>query len=103
VLEDLLDVKYSTALPESGSLPSATWFAECFFFGHSAKKLFAKCQIKNTGQKKTLGKEDALPSAKKTLGKGLLCRVQKNTRQRSCFVERFFTRQNNFSKHILKP
>jgi hypothetical protein len=28
-----------------------------FFFGHSAKKLFAECQIKNTRQNKTLGKE----------------------------------------------
>jgi hypothetical protein len=32
-----------SALPESGSLPSAMWFAECFFFGHSTKKLFAEC------------------------------------------------------------
>ena len=44
------------SLPETGSLPSARWFAECcfsgtrqrrlcrvFFFWHSAKKLFAEC------------------------------------------------------------
>jgi hypothetical protein len=30
------------ALPESGSLPSVQWFAECFF-GHSAKSFFDEC------------------------------------------------------------
>jgi hypothetical protein len=40
-----------SSLPESGSLPSAKWFAECFF--------------------RTLGKE--LPSVFLILGKELLC------------------------------
>jgi hypothetical protein len=35
------------SLPEFGSLPSAIFFAECFF-GHSAKKLFAECHTKNS-------------------------------------------------------
>jgi hypothetical protein len=68
------------SLPESGSLSSAKWFAECFFW-HSTKKLFAK--------------------GKKTLGK-------KNTRQRSSLPSVFFltlgvffyTRQKKFKAHF---
>ena len=59
----------SHTLPETGSLPSATWFAECFFSGtrqrrlcgffaecfffwHSAKSLFAECYFFYTRQRK---------------------------------------------------
>jgi hypothetical protein len=61
------------ALPEFGSLPSAIFFAECFFSGtrqrsslpsvtqktlgkikHSAKKLFAECFIFDTRQRVSL-------------------------------------------------
>jgi hypothetical protein len=61
------------SLPEFGSLPSAIFFAECFFSGtrqrsslpsvtqktlgkikHSAKKLFAECFILDTRQRVSL-------------------------------------------------
>jgi hypothetical protein len=75
-----------------------------FFFRHSVKKLFCEGSIKNTRQKKTLGKEAALPSEKKTLGKeAALPSAKKNTRQRSYFAEcQKNTRQISFSKHFLK-
>jgi hypothetical protein len=45
------------------------------FFGHSAKKTFVECQIKNTRQKETLDKEASLPSVFFTLGKEVICQV----------------------------
>jgi hypothetical protein len=36
---------------EFGSLPSAKYFAECFF-EHSAKKLFVECHTKPLGKRK---------------------------------------------------
>jgi len=41
------------SLPETGSLPSARWFAECCFSGTSLPSVFF-----------TLGKEASLPSVK---------------------------------------
>jgi hypothetical protein len=51
------------------------FFAECFFFGHSAKKAFAECLIKTLGKASALDKEGFAE-----------CQI-KNTRQRSFFAE----------------
>lgn len=49
-------------------------FAECFF-AHSAKKLFAACQTKNTRQRGFFAECQKIHSAKRHLAKKPLCRV----------------------------
>ena len=78
-------------------LQNSIWnFLYRVFFLHSAKRVFAKCQIKHSAKKifvkcqKTLGKETSLSSVKKTRQSGFFAEcfiVLFNTQQRSLFVE----------------
>ena len=97
----LFDSTYTSLLPPP---PHQTYttknrhFAECrrlyqvYFIGHSAKTVFAKCQIKYTRQKKNTRQNASLPSAFfLVLGKYVFCRVLFfGTRQNASLPSAFF-------------